>query len=51
MLGPILYTYPTEIFPMGLRDAGQAAYLMSTWVHAFLGAKYIPIGLVSVCVA
>ncbi|KAG8877949.1 hypothetical protein FRB98_006433 [Tulasnella sp. 332] len=48
MLGPILYLYPTEIFPMGLREAGQAVYLMATWVHAFLGAKYVPIGLAAI---
>ncbi|KAG9030893.1 hypothetical protein FRB95_003456 [Tulasnella sp. JGI-2019a] len=47
-LGPILLVYPTEIFPMGLREAGQAVSLTSNWVHAFLGAKYIPIGMASI---
>ncbi|KAG9010579.1 hypothetical protein FRB93_003847 [Tulasnella sp. JGI-2019a] len=48
VLGPILYVYPTEIFPMGLREAGQAVSLMATWVHAFLGAKYITIGMAAI---
>lgn len=46
-LGPIMFIYASEVFPIGMREAGQAVYMMFTWAHAFLVSKYIEVGFVS----